>query len=415
MPKNPLDLNAALAELRLETAPDETRARIRRTVVRPDRPRRSMRALAVAGALGLLLLPVALRRREGSAQALTLAEVARASQTAPYVISRNYSVGPGGKVTLQDEQLWGPKRRVERWFFSPRSLREIRHLPGLTFERDLGSSADGFRSYETLARTSERPKGTDAVGDILGFDFIYKAYSEGYRLVPLGDASPPGVRRYLLQSRTSGKPGAGTWTVEWPSRRILRMETQDGGTRLVTDFEYPARISEERIGVPPVGWTWPDDFRHLAFPDPGPLPRYDLDAERAEFRRLSRVGVRHATIGEISVKLVGAFQCRIVPGMPIFVVYQAGDPGGDREHPARIAGLPAVGGLTTMRGAAPKIMATVFPTGPARGGRVLRSLVARIPVYRRPGEFVGYAEFGSVPVRQCSRELYSGLRDPSFH
>ncbi|RYG23063.1 hypothetical protein EON82_15165, partial [bacterium] len=258
MRQKPFDLDLAFADLRAETAPPDAHARARQCLSSPQRPPLALRGAAVTGTLCLLLLPVVLRNRGGSAYAVSLSEVVAATKAPPYVISRHYDVSPDGRTRLTSERIWGPRRNVEKTFFGPDSLRETRKLPdGRLFERFLFRNRDGFRPYEIIGRTKETIGGTDELDDLLLLDGSVRFLSASHRLVPLSTEARKGTRQFRLESRRPGLPDAGIWTVEWPSKRIVRAEMIVGNEKQITVAEYPRSVDPNRVDVPPLGWTWP--------------------------------------------------------------------------------------------------------------------------------------------------------------
>ncbi|GEM_PF-6068172 len=392
MSPNPFDLDAALAELRQEDPPPAARLRARRALQRRSRP--AWRLATVTGALALLLLPVALKTRGSEASALTVQRVTQASLEAPYVFVRDFVVEADGRRTLREETRFGPRRLVERLFFHEdgQSGREIRHLPGLVFERlipDVSYAKRGWKPYETTRRSKERFYGTEQK-TYTRFDDLRKAIGDNVRLQRLpGEVLQPNGQawvRYRMVSDSPSKAETGTWTVEMPSGRLIdsdsdRIDEGNGRIKVVRrEYTYPLQPDPSLIDVPP----------------PGSLPRFDLDQERAEMDRLNREGDRTQTVAGRKVKLVGVFQEICAPGQRVYVAYEG-------AGLARARGLEG-GGLTTMKSIPPKVVATVFETkGP------LRTLDVEIPVVGG-----GYAIFKGVRVRSVSVGIRSALRTPSY-
>ena len=417
MSPTPFDLEAALIELRTEAPPPAARRRVQEGLRRRSRPRRWPRLAALSGALALLVLPLAFRSRGGSAFAFDPTRAIVATQTAPYAIVRNYRVAPDGRKTLTEESLWGPDCQVEKTFFDAMSLREVRRLPGLVFERNIFSSRFGNRPFETLRRTDAAPFGTNGKRGLFRFDDVRKHLGNVAGIVRLSGEGiePDGEKRVryrlaLKDEKGVIQKGDWLWTLAMPSSRILRVESRSpDGSGTISDYEYPRTIATDRLRVPPLGWTWPEDFKTLGFTDPSPLPRFDLDRERAEIDRLTKKGLRETNVGGHGVKLVGVFQSITDPRRPLYVMYVAGEPGSDQAHPVKVEGFKESWGVTTMKKTAPRALATVFP---AKG--IVKRLDVEIPVYGRPGAFLGYARFENVPVRAYSNGLRSALRPPPF-
>jgi hypothetical protein len=234
------------------------------------------------------------------------------------------------------------------------------------FENDMG-----FKPYETLERGPDRVRAGAFVAETLSM--LRKA---GF------------TEREEAQTTTEGQvrldgTGGSAW-VERGSDRLRRIEW-DGG-RLVTEIDYPKSIHPNRLGIPPEGWQWPEDWGWLSFRLSEPLPRFDLDWERREFaQRVARAGRQG---------LVGVFQSVTDPNKPIYVVYVS------PTHPrlAKLDGAAKATGIVTFRRSAPRVVAAVFID--RRGSRV----TVHIPTA------TGFAVYRDVEVLPFSNQLRSGFR-----
>ncbi|RYG35445.1 hypothetical protein EON81_12720 [bacterium] len=373
MPQKPFDLSVTVRELQAETASPDARLRAHRAVTR--RPRKTLRFLAVAGGLGLLLLPAVLRTRGSQAAALTLDGALAASIEAPYVIlTMDKYDGKGKPTDDHTEHIWAPQRYVARLYFRngvPGS--ETRHLPGLVFCRRIppdGKRAhvdSGWKPYEFVVKTKEDKLGTESL-----------PFLEMQRQT-LGGLGP--LKPFKSDERHAWfqiKPNQ-TWKVELDTDRLVSIEAKVEGALYVTRLEYPEHIDKSRLDVPPVG----------------KLPRFDLTQERADMDRLIRQGDRTAVVKGRPVKLVGVFQELAAPKQPIYVLALA-------KGAARASGLTK-GVPTPFRTQHSELVATIFPTE-----GLLRTLDVEIPV---PGTNT-YAEFKGVRVRPISDGIRNTLRMP---
>ncbi|RYG44763.1 hypothetical protein EON79_14220 [bacterium] len=376
MSQKPFDLATALDDLRAETASPEARIRARQAMTR--RPRTPLRLVMVAGALALLVLPVALRTQGSQASALTLDQALKASIESPYVIQiiDKYNLKGEGEVEYHSETIWAPYRRVERLFFhNGVPGLEVRRVPGLFFQRHIPHEkarqhlGEGWKPYEDVLKTKEPVGGTEGT-----------ALMEGQRamlatLDPLKPFRSDGTYSWFRVDTEQ------VWKVEVATKRISSVETTTDKARFVSRFEYPDSIASDRLDVPP----------------PGTLPRFDLDQEKADMERLIREGDRTTVVGGKKVKLVGIFQELAAPHQPIYVAYL----GNER---AKASGLRN-GQITTMKSIPPKVVATVF-----RAPGYLKTLDVEIPV---PGT-KRFVTFKGVRVRPVSDGIRSTLRTPSF-
>lgn len=354
-------IDEVVVELRQEKAPVGLADRL----LQHRRPRKVIPVrLATVGFLLLsivFVLPFVTTR----AEARSMSEVARQSGKAQFLIVRSFRLVKGRKV-LDSEQLFAPRARVERVFFNSLSMRETRRVPGIVFERYVFRNEDGFLPYETLAKSEEPVFGTDSTR--VSEELLALVRKNGM----LQDRAEGALVDGLI--RLKGK-GCVAW-IERDSDRLRKLETEGG---LITEIEYPLSLEENRIGIPPVGWSWANDAEWLSLDVIQRLSRFNLDAERNEFWGLvSR-----------SKALVGAFQSVTDPGAPLYVVCRPG---------TAVSGVQGVGprlGIVTFKSGKMSAVATVY--------RTTRALTAvRVKLSGSP--------FVSVEVKAYSNQLRNGMK-----
>lgn len=379
MDRKPFNIDAAVHELREETARPEAKEVARKAFVPPvPHSRFPAWALAFAAvALGVLVLPLAAHSPSAVSSAESrLQKVIEASNDAPIVHEVMYTMKDGKRRVLIER--WAAGKRYAMHHDMPRlNIVEFRRDGDRFYTRHSAKATQfGLKAafdYEEISTIRERVEWA-GISNGLSMDDLLKSAKQSGQTVTEGEVTGGKLRHFHV----SAAKGAGTSgvdvEVDVTTSRVLHIKFPSGETT----FEYPTSVEESRIAIPPKS----------------SIRRYDTEEIAEALRKQSGLASHVRQMGAGQTHLMAVVQD---PYRFVWVVYEGPFPSDAQPKPARLMGYKPQIGFNTMRRREPSVNANSTHVD-----KELKTATVQVPVYATPKQFVGYAVFKNVPVIQVS-------------